>query len=385
MNIHRTTRGLPQFSPGDCPNFSPGTVPVFAPAKTGLSPSPPQRKWDCPLPGPQGTFASRISRSTGLPPSRSRTAFTLVELLVTITIIGILAGVVFGALSSARETAREAKTKSLITRLDRIIMQRYESYRTRRVPVDTSGIPRNDPQYVTRIVRARLDAVRDLMRMEMPDRWADVTDLPIALPDPPGLSQLYKMQYDQAVTAGLMPSDQFAPAECLYMIVATGSPEDREQFTQGEIGDADGDGWLEFHDGWGMPISFLRWAPGFNVSDVQPNIEVWDDSDAASLQARQLAAEQDHDPFDPRRADTDMTDPNIANHLPRGWRLVPLIYSNGPDKDADISQGPQAFSYAQTLPYAPNPYSQAVGEPVDVEQDGLNHYDNIHNHHIEAR
>ncbi len=80
-----------------------------------------------------------------------------------------------------------------------------------------------------------------------------------------------------------------------------------------------------------------------------------------------------------------MADPADASDLPRGWRLVPLIYSAGPDKDADINHGPPNFSYTTTLPFPPNPYSQAIGQPIDLEQDGLNHYDNIHNHHIEAR
>ena len=61
--------------------------------------------------------------------------FTLVELLVTITIIGMLAGMMLGALQMARNSAREAATKATIAKLNSIIMQRYESYMTRRVPI----------------------------------------------------------------------------------------------------------------------------------------------------------------------------------------------------------------------------------------------------------
>ena len=62
-------------------------------------------------------------------------------------------------------------------------------------------------------------------------------------------------------------------AECLYMIVinACGDGEAKTLFSESTIGDTDGDGAPEFLDGWGHPISFLRWAPGF-VSDIQLNV-----------------------------------------------------------------------------------------------------------------
>ena len=52
--------------------------------------------------------------------------FTLVELLVAVTIVGILASIVLGALVSARSTARIAKTKATIAKLNNIMMSKYE-------------------------------------------------------------------------------------------------------------------------------------------------------------------------------------------------------------------------------------------------------------------
>jgi hypothetical protein len=63
------------------------------------------------------------------------------------------------------------------------------------------------------------------------------------------------------------PSDEYQGAECLYMIVmgAIGEEGDsRDVFRPADIGDVDGDGYPEFLDAWGVPIRFLRWAPGFN-------------------------------------------------------------------------------------------------------------------------
>ena len=104
-----------------------------------------------------------------LPPSAFRPGFTLVELLVTITIIGILAGMSLGALQLAREAAREAETKATIAKINDIIMERYESYMTRRVPIP---IPAGTGAAVA--AQMRLDGIRDLMRMEMPDCLNDV-------------------------------------------------------------------------------------------------------------------------------------------------------------------------------------------------------------------
>ena len=295
----------------------------------------------------------RFSHSRRLP---TRTGFTLVELLVTITSIGILAGIVMGALNAARQAARVAKTKSTIAKLDRIIMRRYEEYATRRVPISTSGLP---PKQAA---RDRLDALRDLMRMEMPERWNDITNGPVSDIPWPALTKRYLVQYNRVYNS-TDPAivGKGSAAECLYMIVATGSAEDREQFNESEIGDTDGDALLEFIDGWGTPIRFLRWAPGFEDSDIQPTI-----LPPGNMEAMQAAALTDHDPFDTHGVDPD------------AYHLVPLIYSYGPDKQPGINTN---FSSAPGINIA-DPFSDlAVGEP-----DGTgDHYDNIHNHHIEQR
>ena len=136
--------------------------------------------------------------------------------------------------------------------------------------------------------KLRLDGLRDLMRMELPDRWSDIADIDKTGLDPvvkttaappygmavpftgvPASSSL-QAYFRKVQAANLVdptkPSLKFQSAECLYMIVMAAAQEDgdgRDAFRSDTYGDVDGDGFPEFLDGWGHPIAFLRWAPGF--------------------------------------------------------------------------------------------------------------------------
>jgi hypothetical protein len=145
-------------------------------------------------------------------------------------------------------------------------------------------------------------------------------------------------------------------------------------FTPDEIGDTDGDGMKEILDGWGQPIEFLRWAPGFlpqngAITTQDPSVP---------------------DPFDPLKVD------------PR-WRtgatpfaLRPLIFSAGPDRRYDIAtqlvdSSGNPFRYRTTSPpndpyYDPSANGQKpLGTPFDADGDGrLSFADNLTNHYQEV-
>lgn len=106
---------------------------------------------------------------------RYRPSFTLVELLVAISIIGIMAGMALYSLAGAQTDARVARTRSTISKLNEIVLQRWEEFRYRPINLNidatwrlTNRVPGRDR------ARMRMLALRDAMRMELPDRVTDV-------------------------------------------------------------------------------------------------------------------------------------------------------------------------------------------------------------------
>lgn len=303
--------------------------------------------------------------------NRLRRGFSLTELLIVITIIAMLGAISLGVLGAAQDSACRASTRATIAKLNEIIMNRYESYQNRRVEMLDHDNNLFTPEGISPIhwAEARLDAVRDLMRMEMPDRYNDITDPPILFnPDstaqkpwgkinPPALQIAYNNETLAAKARAEARGIDFenlagrhGPAECLYLIVMQGSPESRHLFKESEVGDTDGDGLPEFLDGWGRPIYFIRWAPGY--TDTSP--------------IQHADPEKYHDPLDPMHVD------NSA------YRLIPLIYSAGPDGVFDLKVGTGSGYH-----FDGNPYNGYLGTPYDGDNSGhLDHLDNITNHDV---
>jgi len=270
---------------------------------------------------------------------RSPRGFTLVELLVVIVILSILSSMVLMALANTQASAREARTRSTITKLDALIAAKWETYQTRRVPLKPSGNSR------TNTAKQRVDAIRDLMRLELPDSHDDIKTAPSVVTARPAVSAAYLKRYNSATSK----TTQFEGAESLYLIVAYGlnDPDALSQFNDAEIGDFDNDGLPEFIDGWGQPISFIRWAPSF-VSPIQ-------NTDAAN----------NHDPFDPMK------------QYSNAYALYPLIFSAGPDKLYELQNG--RTTAPNNISMINDPYAGNIG----LSQ-GAGSLDNITNHELLA-
>lgn len=336
-----------------------------------------------------------------------RNALTLVELLITITIMATLAGLFLGASSSAMESARRARTKSTINKIHTLLMERWDEYTTRRVDVDASGLTGSTA------AGRRLVALRRLMQLEMPDRWDDILDQnggtlrtvenftpadaktttpPVnatVFADPnativyPAITKAYWRRYaglSSSASPNAISDNQ--GAECLYMIVMlfTGDGEARTLFSRQDIGDTDEDGAPEFLDGWGRPIHFIRWPAGFVAE--------------SSLMTGDAQVEPDT--FDHFRVDqlgTSPASPYLNDGFP-AFRMLPLIYSGGSDGDPDLYTAKGPLIDDPYREYQADSITARIGTPmsygsspddIDPDDDGDNWLDNIHNHLLDGR
>ena len=346
-------------------------------------------------------------------PRGERSAFTLVELMVVIAIIATLASMLLGAASLSMGTARQARTEALVSRLHTLLSEHYDSFRHRRVELNSQtldAVRRSGDRRA--LAAARLLATREQLRMELPDRWSDILLNEVGLPggdgepqylaERPAISHMFLRRFKRAANTGATRQDLVANqgAECLYLIImiAAGDGESPGLFKESEIGDTDGDGAPEFIDGWGNPIQFLRWAPGFE-SDLQLNVDQLKLIENSDAQRAVQAVLDDRDPFDLFRVDRyDPSDGNASDE-PRGFRLAPLIYSAGPDQEFGIDDGltfaaqniqtrNQLFTADRSdlkFKDVNDPYLSFSGLYLGRIVDRAAATDNIHNHYIKGR
>ena len=334
-----------------------------------------------------------------------RVGFTLVELLVAIGIIGILSGLLLGVAAVAAGTAREARTQSLIARLHTLLIERYDQYRYQRVDVsdravdqlgvgvatdgysDSAGLFVNDLDSRQYGAAARVAALRELMKLEMPDRWSDLIgqavpatpkmqrarrpgagdtidtgdsvfldSVPLLFLDsaPPAWSA-YVRAYNNLIgrtntvtgstnTAEDITANQGAELLYLTIIHTTGDGEARSLFKESDLGDTDGDGAPRIRRRLGQPDLVpplgARLRVGRAAQRARPPTTSTatrrrdtNDNGLSGPDAVVNAVLADHRPLRPiphrqpererRRVQLQRDKRTTPGY--RGWRLVPLI------------------------------------------------------------
>lgn len=303
-------------------------------------------------------------------------AFTLIELLVVMAVLALMSSLVLVGLASASETARVNRTRSQIQKIHELLMSRYEEYRYRRVEPSTSGNVRQKQG-------DRVDKIRELMRMEMPDRISDLDDAPVSLSARPTLNLRYRRAVANRTgsadfaTALAQWSQDHESSECLYMILESiqdGETNGIDFLKQSEVGDTDGDGVPEVLDAWGQPILFIRWPFGFPQIQTTGNFRFGQST---------LLDFSEPDPFDPlnvrggRTPGASTTSTQFAHPA-----LFPLVFSAGPDGVYNVVVD-IGVDYSTTSP-PNNPYVELTGPPVQrvgqIADESGGDLDNITNH-----
>lgn len=191
-----------------------------------------------------------------------RSGFTLVELLVVITIIMVMMALMGAALSNARSNQKRQGTQTLIGKIDAIINSQFASYAGRDVEAATP--------------EARAAELRKIATGDMPDRWEDVKYMAANPSQFTSRHQKAYIAFWKSLNPPTNPTlfdshprrNDYAGAECLFMVVMRGGIADCldcSDLAAGKVGDKDQDGAFEFLDEWGNPLGYILWPGGLQL------------------------------------------------------------------------------------------------------------------------
>ena len=251
--------------------------------------------------------------------SNRQSGFTLLELLMVITIIGILMSMSFVVMLGFLETAEVEATSATIQKLSRLMEQRTEAFERaftgvrkqqtmlamRKLLADPNlDLDQTDGIFGVYDEAVEILAKKALFRFEMPQRFSErllfgdpgtiVAGLPnsiyraiaaprartvLGLPTTTDLTNAAIVSEVGAKWANHNPLTE--SAELLYFsLFASGSygssSVDADRFTDLEIRDTDNDGLPEIVDAWDQPLRFYRWPTRLidwnPPSPFQPNL-----------------------------------------------------------------------------------------------------------------
>lgn len=174
----------------------------------------------------------------------------MVELLVVIGLIMFLMSISIVALGSALGIARQRATQATILKIHGLMQQRIDAFN--RAMERTNLQPNIDKM------------VRDLgitYRKSQEDKFYRVLVK----------KQIFQSRFPQnfnerslTVPNPALHQTQTESAALLYWLMTNSevfgiAPVDESEFSASEVKDTDGDGLMEFVDGWGRPLRYYRW------------------------------------------------------------------------------------------------------------------------------
>jgi prepilin-type N-terminal cleavage/methylation domain-containing protein len=301
--------------------------------------------------------------------------FSLVELLVVISIILVMMAIAGAAVSSARDSSRKAATRAMIMKLDSIISQQLSSYSNRHVPADRLG---RFPTIGDKTAAAAWYVRRHLINADLPDRWTDVaymaekTDFQNPTIRPEDIEfPAAELTAAQKAYIGFWnarqpkPTAQHAGAECLFMIVMQGGIAGCltcDGLSQADVGDFDNDGAPEFLDAWGRPIEYILWPAAVELPPAS-GTRFFSEARApfAPIANSQFVSTEDANGDGVLDAAEDTNQNGRLDSVSPTLGLRPLIYSAGPDKDWGLNHGPANAPTATSIGAGNDPPGRDCG------------------------
>jgi hypothetical protein len=175
-----------------------------------------------------------------------------------VSIVLVLMTLLGGGVSAARTSGAKQKVRSTIAVIDAILREHFTRVESSRTPA--SG-PAED----------RAAMLRRQVTADMPDSWDDVHYMKSHPQEFNSARQRGYVAFLDAVKPNYQLGDRnedYADAECLFMIVMQGGLADCLTclgLEKIKIGDKDEDGALEFWDEWDEPIRYVLWPAGFEL------------------------------------------------------------------------------------------------------------------------
>lgn len=226
-----------------------------------------------------------ISMQTVCKPAGRRKAFSLMELLVAVTIIIILMGMLLVGMGNILGSSREAATRTTLKKVHEILKQQQNEFNLVR---ERTKIPRFNEPCLPESSEQLMEILhwKRKYREAFPQRYADLFDqmgklTPIGKkvesiavrvlveegspPTPPNISNAaVEARMQQMLPNSDSVNGKSTSSELLYLILTEGAVQgvatsDSDQFSANEVQDIDGDGLMEIVDGWGNPVYFYRW------------------------------------------------------------------------------------------------------------------------------
>ena len=185
-----------------------------------------------------------------------RSAFTLLELLVVVAIIGTLLAISVGATFAFLTTARESATRATLAKVDGKLQRRLSAfYIDTQAGGSLGGV--SDVLSVMGIKNKQLGTMPQYMATDGEDFTLERNDVAVRLNNANG---------DPAPPFGRdgFNVDPTASSEALLLFLERAETfgerdTDGQAFRESELADTDGDGFRELVDGFGNPLRFYRW------------------------------------------------------------------------------------------------------------------------------